>query len=84
MNEKTNIIDVIEKNIAHGPNVEKTKCRGHGDTGGWTGRGGIKLRHKEELNFGIENCNFYVLKAEIKEVMTYRAFFSVFVAILLQ
>ena len=53
--EQTNIIEVVEKNIAHGPNVEKTKCRGHGDTGGWTGRGGIKLRHKEELNFGIEN-----------------------------
>ena len=52
---QTNIIEVVEKNIAHGPNVEKTKCRGHGDTGGWTGRGGIKLRHKEELNFGIEN-----------------------------
>lgn len=53
--EQTNIIKVVEKNIAHGPNVEKTKCRGHGDGGGWTGRGGIKLRHKEELNFGIEN-----------------------------
>ncbi len=53
--EQTNIVEVVEKNIAHGPNVEKTKCRGHGDTGGWTGRGGIKLRHKEELNFGIEN-----------------------------
>ena len=52
---QTNIIEVVEKNIAHGPNVEKTKCRGHGDTGGWTGRGGIKLRHREELNFGIEN-----------------------------
>jgi len=53
--EQTNIIEVVEKNIAHGHNVEKTKCRGHGDTGGWTGRGGIKLGHKEELNFGIEN-----------------------------
>lgn len=52
---QTNIIEVVEKNIAHGPKVEKTKCRGHGDTGGWTGRGGIKLRHREELNFGIEN-----------------------------
>ena len=53
--DQTNIIEVVEKNIAHGPYVEKTKCRGHGDTGGWTGRGGIKLRHREELNFGIEN-----------------------------
>ena len=53
--EQTNIIEVVEKNIAHGPNVEKTKCRGHGDGGGWTGRGGIKLRHKEELKFGIED-----------------------------
>ena len=53
--EQTNIIEVVEKNIAHGTNVEKTKCRGHGDTGGWTGRGGIKLGHKEDLNFGIEN-----------------------------
>ena len=53
--EQTNIIEVVEKNIAHGPNVEKTKCRGHGDTGGWTGRGGIKLRHREELNFGMKN-----------------------------
>lgn len=26
--EQTELIEVVEKNIAHGPNVEKTKCRG--------------------------------------------------------
>ena len=26
--EQTKLIEVVEKNIAHGPNVEKTKCRG--------------------------------------------------------
>ena len=26
--EQTDLIEVVEKNIAHGPNVEKTKCRG--------------------------------------------------------
>ena len=27
--EKTEEIEVVEKNIAHGPKVEKTECRGH-------------------------------------------------------
>lgn len=26
--EQTELIEILEKNIAHGPNVEKTKCRG--------------------------------------------------------
>jgi len=26
--EQTELVEVVEKNIAHGPNVEKTKCRG--------------------------------------------------------
>ena len=27
--EQTELLEVIEKNIAHGPKVEKTECRGH-------------------------------------------------------
>jgi len=53
--EQTELIEVVEKNIAHGLKVEKTKCRGHGDTGGWTGRGGIRLDSRFNSNIGLDN-----------------------------
>lgn len=52
--EQTELIEVVEKNIAHGLKVEKTKCRGHGDTGGWTGRGGIRLDSRFNSNIGLD------------------------------
>ena len=53
--EQTELIEVVEKNIAHGLKDEKTKCRGHGDTGGWTGRGGIRLDSRFNSNIGLDN-----------------------------
>ena len=53
--EQTELIEVVEKNIAYGEKVEKTACRGHGDSGGWTGRHGIKLGEDISSNLGIDN-----------------------------
>ena len=62
--EQTELIDVVEKNIAYGQKVEKTACRGHGDSGGWTGRGGIKLGENISSNLGIDNT-FIINKLKI-------------------
>ena len=53
--EQTELIEVVEKNIAYGEKVEKTTCRGQGDSGGWTGRGGIKLGEYISSDLGIDN-----------------------------
>lgn len=53
--EQTEIIEVLEKNIAYGEKVEKTKCRGHGDGGGWTGRGGIRVSSNFDSVLGLNN-----------------------------
>ena len=53
--EQTEIIEVLKKNIAYGAKVEKTKCRGHGDTGGWTGRGGIRVSSNFDSVLGLNN-----------------------------
>ena len=62
--EQTELIEVVEKNIAYGQKVEKTACRGHGDSGGWTGRGGIKLGENISSNLGIDNT-FIINKLKI-------------------
>jgi len=51
--EQTERIEVVEKNIAHGPKVEKLVCRGHARGGGWTGRHGIKLNLRWNSEDGL-------------------------------
>ena len=45
--EQTDLIEVVEKNIAHGPNVEKTKCRGDA-----YGGNPYMLSPKNDIGFG--------------------------------
>ena len=51
--EQTEKIEIVEKNIGHGPNVEKLVCRGHKPGVGVSGRGGLKLHSPFESNFGL-------------------------------
>lgn len=53
--EQTEKIEVVEKNIAHGPKVEKLICRGHSRGGGWTGRHGIKFDVRWNSEEGLGN-----------------------------
>ena len=53
--EQTEKIEVVEKNIAHGPKVEKLICRGHSRGGGWTGRHGIKFNVRWNSEEGLGN-----------------------------
>ena len=48
--EQTEKIEVVEKNIAHGLKVEKTKCRGYKPGVGVSGRGGLKLSSSFNAN----------------------------------
>ena len=53
-NEQTEMIEIVEKNIGHGPNVEKLVCRGYKPGVGVAGRGGLKLNQLSESNLGLE------------------------------
>ena len=53
-NEQTKMIEIVEKNIGHGPNVEKLVCRGYKPGVGVAGRGGLKLNQLLESNLGLE------------------------------
>ena len=48
------IIEIVEKNIGHGPNVEKLVCRGYKPGVGVAGRGGLKLNQLPESNPGLD------------------------------
>lgn len=52
-NEQTEMIEIVEKNIGHGPNVEKLVCRGYKPGVGVAGRGGLKLNRLPESNPGL-------------------------------
>lgn len=49
--EQTELIEVVEKNIAHGPKVEKTKCRGDA-------YGGIPYKLSPKYIIGMEEILF--------------------------
>lgn len=49
--EQTELIEVVEKNIAYGEKVEKTACRGYGDIV----LENQKLRERISSNLGIDN-----------------------------
>ena len=51
--QQTKKIEIIEKNIGHGPNVEKLACRGYKPGVGVSGRGGLKLNTSFESNNGL-------------------------------
>ena len=53
-NEQTEMIEIVEKNIGHGPNVEKLVCRGYKPGVGVAGRGGLKLNQFPESNPGLD------------------------------
>ena len=53
-NELTEMIEIVEKNIGHGPNVEKLVCRGYKPGVGVAGRGGLKLNQLPESNPGLD------------------------------
>ena len=53
-NEQTEMIEIVEKNIGHGPNVEKLVCRGYKPGVGVAGRGGLKLNQLPESNPGLD------------------------------
>ena len=53
-NEQTEMIEIVKKNIGHGPNVEKLVCRGYKPGVGVAGRGGLKLNQLSESNLGLE------------------------------
>ena len=53
-NEQTKMIEIVEKNIGHGPNVEKLVCRGYKPGVGVAGRGGLKLNQLPESNPGLD------------------------------
>ena len=48
------MIEIVEKNIGHGPNVEKLVCRGYKPGVGVAGRGGLKLNQLPESNPGLD------------------------------
>ena len=52
--EQTEKIEIVEKNIGHGPNVEKLACRGYKPGVGVAGRGGLKLNSSFESNLGLK------------------------------
>ena len=52
--EQTEMIEIVEKNIGHGPNVEKLVCRGYKPGVGVAGRGGLKLNQLPESNPGLD------------------------------
>ena len=56
--EQTKKIEIVEKNIGHGPNVEKLVCRGHKPGVGVSGRGGLKLNSSLGSNFGLNGILF--------------------------
>ena len=53
-NEQTAMIEIVEKNIGHGPNVEKLVCRGYKPGVGVAGRGGLKLNRLPESSPGLD------------------------------
>ena len=53
-NEQTEMIEIVEKNIGHGPNVEKLVCRGYKPGVGVAGRGGLKLNRFPESSPGLD------------------------------
>ena len=53
-NEQTEMIEIVEKNIGHGPNVEKLVCRGYKPGVGVAGRGGLKLNQLPESSPGLD------------------------------
>ena len=52
--QQTEMIEIVEKNIGHGPNVEKLVCRGYKPGVGVAGRGGLKLNQLPESNPGLD------------------------------
>ena len=52
--EQTEMIEIVEKNIGHGPNVEKLVCRGYKPGVGVAGRGGLKLNRLPESSPGLD------------------------------
>lgn len=52
--EQTEKIEIVERNIGHGPNVEKLACRGYKPGVGVAGRGGLKLNSSFESNLGLK------------------------------
>ena len=77
--EQTEKIEIVEKNIGHGPKVEKLKCRGGGRfDGGWTGKAGIKLgvRWNSEDGLGstfiINKSRFFENEIDVPHAPCYR------------
>ena len=59
--EQTEFIEVLEKNIAHGSKVEKTKCRGHKSN-----RYGFNNKLDLDSGYGLENT-WIINKSELFE-----------------
>ena len=62
--EQTKKIEIIERNIAHGKNVEKLICRGYKPGVGVAGRGGLKLSSNLNSKNSLEGT-LIINKAEI-------------------
>ena len=62
--EQTEKIEIVEKNIGHGPKVEKLACRGYKPGVGVSGRGGLKLNSYFESHFGL-NGTLIINKSSI-------------------
>ena len=53
-NEQTEMIEIVEKNIGNGKNIEKLVCRGYKPGVGVAGRGGLKLNQLPESKPGLD------------------------------
>ena len=62
--EQTEKIEIVEKNIGHGPNVEKLACRGYKPGVGVAGRGGLKLNSYSQSVLGL-NGTLIINKSDI-------------------
>ena len=70
--QQTEKIEITERNIGHGPNVEKLACRGYKPGVGVSGRGGLKLNSYSQSALGlngtliINKSNIFLTNDEIE------------------
>lgn len=70
--QQTEKIEITERNIGHGPNVEKLACRGYKPGVGVSGRGGLKLNSYSQSAIGlngtliINKSNIFLTNDEIE------------------
>ena len=62
--QQTEKIEITERNIGHGPNVEKLACRGYKPGVGVSGRGGLKLNSYSQSALGL-NGTLIINKSNI-------------------